>query len=255
MTNELSTNRNRIAGVAAALLGASLALVGTAPAIAAGGVSHEAALIDGGSRSTVTLHAGSGAAGHRMSVLILDEDADFDRPAAADIVYLNELALDAAGDATFTFAIPQAHLDAYAIAVNTDSISTARYVASLDPAGSLPTTPETPGGGTPGSPGAGGSGGSGSNGSAGRGGSSNGEAASEAPTGAPTAEPTRQPTDGPSPSTDPGDSDEPEASGPQAEEQGADALLWVVGVSAVLVAAAAAVVVWLIRRRGWPQRS
>lgn len=245
----MTTRTTGAAAVAAtaALLIAGLSLA-PAAALAAVGVSHEAALADGGTRSTVTVHAGAGAANHRMSVLILDEHADLDRPAAADIVYLNEVPLDASGAATFTFAIPSADLDAYAIAVNTDSSSTSRYVASLDPRGSLPSTPTQPGGGNP-SPGGGANPGSGPRGSGG-GGDSGSADPSEGVTPEATPPPTSSPSSGPSGDPEETDGDgTPEAMDPDAGGTAASPLPWVLAAAAVVALGGLVVLVIVVRRR------
>lgn len=154
-----TVKRSTIGGIAAVLMGATIALGSMSSASAADQITHDATL--SGETASVTMHLGADGAGHLLSVLILDKDGNLAKPAADDIVYLNEAVADEAGEAALTFDLPTSVLDNYAIAANLDS-GDARYLHSLDPQGDLPdggdptdptdpTDPSNPGdGGDPG---------------------------------------------------------------------------------------------------------
>lgn len=111
--------------------------VAVEPAVAVdGGIGHDAIRNDDGT-VTVTVHAGDEAAGQQAGVVILPVDGDLAQPSAEDVAYLNEVTLDAAGDGAFTFVLPEGETADFAIAVNTSGESE-RYLAVLDPGGSLP---------------------------------------------------------------------------------------------------------------------
>lgn len=133
----------------ALLTGAVVALSSGMIAHAAPAMSHDATLIAGTSTAEVTVHSGATSTGKQMSVLILNDRANLNAPLGADIVYLGEVGVGAGGTSTLRVVLPKATLDGFAIAVNAGE---GRYLAPLNPFGSLPEPGETPGTGgeTPG---------------------------------------------------------------------------------------------------------
>ena len=128
-----------------------------APLAAHADVSHDSTL--SGTTAQVTVDAEPANAGLKASVEILHVGARYSAPTAADIVYLNEYTLDAAGKVAFSAVIPGGALDDYVIAVKVAG-ATSRYLASLDPAGPVPVDPSGGGaaGGVPGGTGPSGAG-------------------------------------------------------------------------------------------------
>ncbi len=100
------------------------------PASAAAELGHEVTLEDGG-YAALRVTGGAELAGEQMSVLVLDEDAALDAPAAADIVYLDQRVVSEDGSVSLRVALPTGELDGYWLAVNTTG-GTERYVAPLD---------------------------------------------------------------------------------------------------------------------------
>ena len=131
--------------LATAALVALLAL--GAPLAAHAAVTHDSTLI--GTTAQVMIDADPSNAGKKASVEILRVGAPYNSPAAADIVYINEYTLDAAGKVDFSATIPGGALADYVIAVKVAGASS-RYLASLDPAGPVPVLPPVtpPSGGT-----------------------------------------------------------------------------------------------------------
>lgn len=235
----------RSAGVfAAAVLGAALAVSVVMPAAAAPSITHEAVLAADNTTATVTVHGGAASAGKWMSLLVLTEDANLAAPAQADIVYLNEVRLDDSGEGTVAFALPSPDLDAYAIAMNAGS---GRYIASLDPAGTLPGSGGTPGGGTPGSGGGTvGNGSSGPRGFAARSSISGAAVPVPAVSGTPV-----RPTPAPTHTASPAPSADPTGAIPADVDSGSAGVLWIVG-GGVLLVLVAGLGVWIFRRRAAP---
>lgn len=104
-------------------------VLGAAPAAADAVLSHEASLEDG-RYASIQVSSGPELAGEQLSVLVLTEDAALDAPAAADVVYIEQLVLDADGDAALRVRLPSAALGEYYLALNTTG-GTDRYVAPL----------------------------------------------------------------------------------------------------------------------------
>ncbi|HEY4224421.1 MAG TPA: hypothetical protein VGM70_01240 [Pseudolysinimonas sp.] len=115
-----------------------------APLAAHADVSHDSTL--SGTTAQVAVDAEPANAGKQASVEILRVGAQYSAPKTADIVYLNEYTLDAAGTFTFNAVIPGGTLDDYVIAVKVAG-ATSRYLASLDPNGPVPVNPGGGGGG------------------------------------------------------------------------------------------------------------
>jgi len=126
--------------LAVAALAAVFAL--GAPLAAHADVTHDTTLA--GTTAQVAIDAEPANAGKQASVEILKVGAQYNAPTTADIVYINEYTLDAAGKVTFSATIPGGTLDDYVIAVKVAGVT--RYLASLDPAGPVPVQP--PAGGT-----------------------------------------------------------------------------------------------------------
>ena len=121
---------NRIAtylAVTGALAIGGLAL--STSAIAADPFAHQATV--DGDRVNIVVVGEAALAGEEVSVLILSGDADPSEPAVEDVVYANQLVLDADGDTTFRVALPTTELAEYVIAMTTSG-DTERYVAVLD---------------------------------------------------------------------------------------------------------------------------
>ena len=134
-----------IRALAVAALAALLVL--GAPLAAHADVSHTSTLT--GTTAKVALDAEAANAGKQASVEILRVGAQYSAPKTADIVYINEYTLDAAGKVDFSATIPGGALADYVIAVKVAGASS-RYLASLDPAGPVPVLPPVtpPSGGT-----------------------------------------------------------------------------------------------------------
>lgn len=93
-------------------------------------LSHVATLAEA-AVADITVSSSEALAGEELSVLILDDDADVERPAPADIVFIEQYELDDAGAVDFRVQLPTEALQDYDIALNT-AAGTERYVASLD---------------------------------------------------------------------------------------------------------------------------
>ena len=132
-----------IRALAVAALAALLVL--GAPLAAHADVSHTSTLT--GTTAKVALDAEPSNAGKQASVEILRVGAQYNAPKTADIVYINEYTLDAAGKVDFSATIPGGALADYVIAVKVAGTSN-RYLASLDPAGPVPVNPPAGGGGS-----------------------------------------------------------------------------------------------------------
>ncbi len=146
------------------LLGAMVAT----PAVAAVELGHEATLAEGG-YADIRVTSGAELAREQLSVLVLEEGASLDAPAAGDVVHLDQRVADEDGAVSLRVALPSGELDGYWLAVNTTG-GTERYVAPLDGEAEEPT--EEPTNGPTDRP-------------------------TDEPTDGPTEEPTDAPTDGP----------------------------------------------------------
>ena len=120
----------------------ALVLVVAAPTMASAAVTHQADLT--GSVVAVEVDAETLNAGQQASVMIMRVGAKYSAPAVADIVFVNELAVDSAGILMFSATLPGGDLDDYVLSVNVAG-ATSRYLASLDPAGPTPVEAAAPG--------------------------------------------------------------------------------------------------------------